>query len=519
MRVDCSLSMNRAVLFSFARQYLTSLSYYSQKDPSSARYPRRGRKAAPGSFSGQDDEAENPGDGDVHFSDEGDNESDDLEDDDEEESVSRQSRKRPGEKEGSRRSKRSTKFASSMAEPTGISDLLAPRDVNKSPRRKRRNHTKSVITSPESDEEDERYKPKKKSRRGKQLRDSLAEMSDDAGDEIAESDEEEYTDAPKAAVSADSDESGDEEGGDEDEPLKIQRIIGCKSERRSTWKEVCAKMNTSEITYGSMWDQKDRESEDQEAFEERFLVKWNGLSYLHCSWETQTDLEEQTDNAKAYLATFFRKSTQGYLFSPEERNDGDYFDPGFTQMERVLDVDYPDGFDATTAEQEDTLGPDAFEMVHDPSKEGFEDRVGRMIMVKWMSLPYSECSWEYERDLIINEVEYKQHLKAHLTRITKPKKKDRRARAKEMDPKKRLLYKIFGENSPTGEDSRNKGVEQYQNKLKSHVFKNGGQLRDYQAEGVSWMISNYINERSCILADEVCGGHFSSLDRLRSTSS
>ena len=34
-------------------------------------------------------------------------------------------------------------------------------------------------------------------------------------------------------------------------------------------------------------------------------------------------------------------------------------------------------------------------------------------------------------------------------------------------------------------------------------FNNGGSLRDYQAEGVRWMLANWRRERNSILADEV----------------
>ncbi|CAN0433664.1 unnamed protein product, partial [Discosporangium mesarthrocarpum] len=34
-------------------------------------------------------------------------------------------------------------------------------------------------------------------------------------------------------------------------------------------------------------------------------------------------------------------------------------------------------------------------------------------------------------------------------------------------------------------------------------FKNGGQLRDYQMEGVSWMLYNWTQGRGSILADEM----------------
>lgn len=63
------------------------------------------------------------------------------------------------------------------------------------------------------------------------------------------------------------------------------------------------------------------------------------------------------------------------------------------------------------------------------------------------------------------------------------------------------MYKdIFGDKSDAKLDN---GVEQYQNDLEQHVFKNGGRLRDYQAEGVSWMMANFINKRCSILADEM----------------
>jgi chromodomain-helicase-DNA-binding protein 7 len=44
-------------------------------------------------------------------------------------------------------------------------------------------------------------------------------------------------------------------------------------------------------------------------------------------------------------------------------------------------------------------------------------------------------------------------------------------------------------------------VKAYQDELANQVFPNGGQLRDYQAEGVTWLISNLINRRSSILTD------------------
>ena len=72
---------------------------------------------------------------------------------------------------------------------------------------------------------------------------------------------------------------------------------------------------------------------------------------------------------------------------------------------------------------------------------------------------------------------------------------------KHQEDQRRRLYKIFGEKGVKG--SQEDKIAEYQKKIEAHVFANGGQVRDYQAEGISWMISNFINNRSSILADEV----------------
>jgi SNF2 family DNA or RNA helicase len=41
----------------------------------------------------------------------------------------------------------------------------------------------------------------------------------------------------------------------------------------------------------------------------------------------------------------------------------------------------------------------------------------------------------------------------------------------------------------------------------SPAYKGGNQLLDYQLEGLNWMVFNYYNRRSCILADEMVGAH------------
>lgn len=319
----------------------------------------------------------------------------------------------------------------------------------------------------------------------------------------------------------DDDESGaggsgaeDDEGLDE---IKIQRIIASRTETRRRWREVCSGTNTSEIENGSRWFQDWAATEgtaaDDNVFEERFLVKWSDLSYLHCSWESQDDLVAQVDNAKNYLTTFFRKSVNGLLFDADERGDGEFFDPSYVQIERVLEIaeedddedeDEEEGEDedgADTATQKDDADKLPHGIIMDKDHPDYESGTGRQFLIKWGNTAYSDSTYEFERDLILAEADYEEHVKDLEARSAKPTKKEMTKLFKHQEDQRRRLYKIFGEKGVKG--SQEDKIAEYQKKIGAHVFANGGQVRDYQAEGISWMISNFINNRSSILADEV----------------
>ena len=58
-------------------------------------------------------------------------------------------------------------------------------------------------------------------------------------------------------------------------------------------------------------------------------------------------------------------------------------------------------------------------IVLDRSDPRYEDGTGRQFLIKWGNTPYSDCSYEFERDLILNDVEYESHLEAFLQRSNK----------------------------------------------------------------------------------------------------
>lgn len=391
---------------------------------------------------------------------------------------------------GTRKSSRSNKYSNSMAEPTSRDFRVHSDDeplVKKSPPRRRvKSETRDSLTRLDNKQASPTKSPAK---RHAKKRLSLPKMRDGLSD----------TERSSASSSAE----GMEEEDENEEPIKIQRIIAARTETRAKWREICSAMNTSEIENGSRWFQETNQSDQDNVFEERFLVKWSHYSYLHCSWETQDDLLDQIDGAKSYFSIFFRKSVNGVLFSPDERNDGDYFDPAFTQIDRILEVQVPEGLKKAAAEWGNEETNSDFGIILDRNNKKFEDGTGRQFLIKWGNTPYSESTYEFERDLILNDIEYKEPLNAFLTRSKKPSKEELRNALKKGDEELRRLYKTFSDRIQIDETKKEALIQEFQQKLQEHVYKNGGQIRDYQAEGIAWMTANYVNSRSSILADEV----------------
>jgi SNF2 family DNA or RNA helicase len=71
----------------------------------------------------------------------------------------------------------------------------------------------------------------------------------------------------------------------------------------------------------------------------------------------------------------------------------------------------------------------------------------------------------------------------------------------------RKLYGVFGGISKMDDEKLNDAVVAYQKDLANVVYPNGMQLKDYHVYGVSWMMTNYLNGRSSLVADEMGLGY------------
>ncbi|XP_048477169.1 chromodomain-helicase-DNA-binding protein 8-like [Rhincodon typus] len=173
---------------------------------------------------------------------------------------------------------------------------------------------------------------------------------------------------------------------------------------------------------------------------EEFYVKYKNYSYLHCEWASLQQLEKDK-RIHQKIKRFKAKMAQiRHLFHEDE----DLFNPDYVEVDRLL------------------------EESHSVDKDNGEPVV--YYLVKWCSLPYEDSTWELKEDVDeakIEEFERLQARKPKLGHVERPPAK----------AWKKLAL--------------------------SREYKNNNRLREYQLEGVNWLLFNWYNRQNCILADEM----------------
>uniref|UniRef100_A0A452IVQ9 Chromodomain helicase DNA binding protein 8 n=1 Tax=Gopherus agassizii TaxID=38772 RepID=A0A452IVQ9_9SAUR len=173
---------------------------------------------------------------------------------------------------------------------------------------------------------------------------------------------------------------------------------------------------------------------------EEFFVKYKNYSYLHCEWATISQLEKDK-RIHQKLKRFKTKMTQMRHFFHE---DEEPFNPDYVEVDRILDES------------------------HSVDKDNGEPVI--YYLVKWCSLPYEDSTWELKEDVDEGKVREFKRIQARHPELK------RVARPQAISWKKLEL---------------------------SHEYKNRNQLREYQLEGVNWLLFNWYNRQNCILADEM----------------
>ncbi|KAL8108884.1 CHD3-type chromatin-remodeling factor PICKLE isoform X1 [Apium graveolens] len=186
----------------------------------------------------------------------------------------------------------------------------------------------------------------------------------------------------------------------------------------------------------------------KQVYFKQYLVKWKGLSYLHCTWVLEEDF------VKAFKAhPRLRTRINNFQRQMSANNSDDEFvaiRPDWTTVDRII------ASRGTDYEKE--------------------------YLVKWKELSYDECSWEFESDISSFQPEIEKF------------KKIRSRYGKEAFRKK----KIGREAAEL--KAKQKEFQQYE---KSPEFLTGGSLHPYQLEGLNFLRFSYYKQTHVILADEM----------------
>ncbi|CAI5728296.1 unnamed protein product [Hyaloperonospora brassicae] len=248
--------------------------------------------------------------------------------------------------------------------------------------------------------------------------------------------------------------SSDEEG-EMDQEVKLEQV---QEEQKKTKGGEQSTVASNEIDLTRKASVEDVEDAD----EERFLIKWKSLSYLHTSWQTEDELRETDKNAKGKIQRFREKEHRAG-FSEDTQGD-EYFNPEFRIVDRILEIrDQPlDGFAVASS----TRGKGTL----------------MYFLVKWKALPYDELTWEREDDVGDDAA-----VELYNDRIMRAAKRFQKvALAKHTPQSKRKNFRGYTTESPPP-------CKKEQN----------FQLRDYQLTGVNWMLFNWYQKRNSMLADEM----------------
>ncbi|XP_052793171.1 chromodomain-helicase-DNA-binding protein 1-like isoform X2 [Mya arenaria] len=196
--------------------------------------------------------------------------------------------------------------------------------------------------------------------------------------------------------------------------------------------------------------------------ETQFFIKWKGWAHIHNTWENEETLREQKLSGLKRLDNYIKKMDEinewKRFASPD---DIEYYD---VQQEYNEDL------------YKNCLAVERI-IAHSDEKNSNEGNGFPDYLCKWTGLPYSEVSWE---DGELLSAKFQDRIDNYMVRNKSQKIPTKLSRVLKNRPKYLPL-----KNQP------------------SFIGSDDLQLRDYQLDGVNWLMHSWSKENSVILADEM----------------
>ncbi|KAM3920975.1 chromodomain-helicase-DNA-binding protein 5 isoform 10-T10 [Leptodactylus fuscus] len=219
--------------------------------------------------------------------------------------------------------------------------------------------------------------------------------------------------------------------------------------------------------------------------EREFFVKWAGLSYWHCSWVKELQLE-------LYHTVMFRNyQRKNDMDDPPPFDYGSGDEDGKSEKRKTKDPQY-----AKMEEKYYRYGIKAeWMMIHRIMNHSFDKKGDVHYLIKWKDLPYDQCTWEID-DIDIPDYEalkqaYWNHRELMLGEDSRTPNQFKKSRkSKEDASEKPPLTPIV---DPTVKFD----------KQPWYINATGGTLHPYQLEGLNWLRFSWAQGTDTILADEM----------------
>eukprot|EP01083_Nonionella_stella_P144660 452020_1 len=246
---------------------------------------------------------------------------------------------------------------------------------------------------------------------------------------------------------------------------KIERILAQKT--------VFVAPKTDAV-YDDMQHALDHGCKASELLEQtRFLIKLDGISYLHCEWETEVQMMHRFGKLRVTRKIqTWKRQMQDYVSKCELLWGGEPFDASFAQVDRIIDCIDVDGV--------------------------------KKYYVKWMGLSYSCCTYETAQDIDAEE---------KIKQFERWNKIPTDTKARHLDDAafKKGMYGWYKITESKDQPAQNEADGQMKQELQNagvepdaaRVYKGENTLRDYQVIGLNWLIQKFYEGSNSILADEM----------------
>lgn len=192
--------------------------------------------------------------------------------------------------------------------------------------------------------------------------------------------------------------------------------------------------------------------------EMEFLIKWKGQSHLHCQWKSFVELQNLSGFKKVlnYTKRVMEDVKYRKTVSREEIEVND--------VSKEMDLDII------------KLNSQVERVIADRiSKDGYGNVVPEYL-VKWKGLSYAEATWEKDTDIAFGQDAIDEYKAREAAMMVQGKSVD------------------FQRKKSRGSLRK---LEEQPEWLK------GGKLRDYQLEGLNFLVNSWRNDTNVILADEM----------------